>query len=81
MPAYAASSMMIPYGLSVDMYEGGSFQGKPLTKNGPFYDDVNLTHVCVNLDDDMFDNLLGSMEVYKDGKLGSAAKGYWKSIT
>ena len=76
-PAYSASSMMIPYGLSVNMYQGGGFQGDVLTKDGLFFTDENLSHACVNLKDEKFDNLLGSMEIYKTGYLGAAARGYW----
>ena len=38
----AATSMMIPYGVSVDLYSGDGFSGDKYTVVGPFYADETL---------------------------------------
>jgi len=64
------SSVAIPYGYAVDLYEGIGFSSKAITLDGPFYkDEKSLRHACVSVYDE-FNDLTSSLEVYKTAKLG-----------
>ena len=75
----SASSIAIPYGYAVDLFDHNGFSSDPFTIEGPFYDDETLRHACISLFDN-FNDRTSSLEVYKTAQLGSA-KGYWRSIT
>lgn len=75
----SASSLMIPYGYSVDLYDHDGFWSEPYTVNGPFFVDATQRHACISLFDD-FNDRTTSLEVYKSSTLGMA-RGYWRSIT
>ena len=77
----SVSSIAIPYGYAVDLYDGIAFNSETITVDGPFYDDEKtLRHACVSIKDE-FNDYTSSLEVYKTARLGDAAKGYWQSIT
>mmetsp|Transcript_12428 Transcript_12428/g.15869 ORF Transcript_12428/g.15869 Transcript_12428/m.15869 type:complete len:263 (+) Transcript_12428:232-1020(+) len=75
----AVTSLMIPYGLSVDLYTGDGFASPVYTVVGPIYSDPTMRHACVSLAGS-FNDKTSSLEVYKTGQLGNA-KGYWRSYT
>ena len=61
---------MIPYGLSVDLFDGEGFNESDepnLTIDCPIFQDQTLKHACINLRDYYFKNWLSSLEVYKTG--------------
>ena len=75
-----ASSVAMPYGVSVNLYDGEGFTGDMITLDGPFYEDETLKHTCVSIYE-KFNDDTSSLEVFKTAQLGESAKGYWRSIT
>ena len=73
-----ASSLAIPYGYAVDLYDDNGFSSDPLYVEGPFYEDRTLRHACHELSN--FNDRTTSLEVFKTAQLG-IARGYWRSIT
>ena len=75
----SASSLAIPYGYAVDLYDGNGFRSDPFYVEGLFYEDETLRHSCISLFD-KFNDRTTSLEVFKTAQLGTA-RGYWRSIT
>ena len=73
-----ASSVAIPYGYAVYLYDKYGFLNTPLHIDGPFYEDNTLRHSCINLES--FNDYTVSLEVVKTAQLGKA-RSYWRSIT
>ena len=73
------SSMKIPFGYAIDLYDYDSFGGDVRTHVGQPFTDSNLDMECIPVDSD-FDNRACSYKVYKTRALG-AARGYWTSLT
>jgi len=64
------TSVAIPYGYAVILYQDIGFSSEAITLEGPFYEDIKtLRHACVSVFDD-FNDLTSSLEVYKTAKLG-----------
>ena len=66
-----ASSLMIPYGYAVTLYDGAGFTGDSYTVQGPIYLDSTMRHACVSLHD-KFEDKAASLEVFKTGTQGAA---------
>ena len=73
-----ASSIMVPFGYTVDLYQSDAFSGDLKTIVGPVFNDDLLSLECINLDG--FNNEVTSLAVYKNTVMGSSI-GYWVSIT
>ena len=76
-----ASSVRVPYGLTLELYDHDGFSGTKKTVTGSmFIDTVSQEFPCVNINGDFgFDNMASSAIVF-GSELGGAY-GYWESIT
>ena len=66
--ANAASSLMIPFGYSVKLYESGDLTGEPYTIDGPMYATSDYSMQCISLVD-KFEDKVNSVEIYRTGVL------------
>ena len=78
--AGVASSIMVPFGYAVELWDRDSWGGNVVTITGGPYTDSNNGMQCMNLADYNWDNKTKSLKVYKTRGLG-IANGYWDSIT
>ena len=69
----------MPYGYTVDLFDGSGFTDEKFRIEGPFYEDETLRHSCIPLD--KFNDKVSSLEVQKTAQLGEKARGYWTGIT
>ena len=60
-----ATSIMIPYGYQVQLFDYSGLDGPSYIIQGPPYLDETKQHACVNLDD--FDDRTASLSVTKTG--------------
>ena len=69
-PKNSVASVMIPYGLSLKIYEHDGTRGLSTTMNGEWFkDENNLEASCQNLPSDWYDRQ-GSIEVFRTGTVG-----------
>lgn len=73
-------SIMVPFGISVDLFEHDSFLGRTESHSGPMWLDEYQSMSCINLDDDLTADRVTSLRVYKNRLLGPAA-GYWIPVS
>ena len=73
------TSLMVPFGYAVDMWDSASFSGDSFTVEGPTWADNDLNMKCISIHE-TFNNKMASARVYRTGVYGSAV-GYWKSFT
>ena len=74
LPCDSLSSLYIPFGYAIDLYDYDSWGGGVRTYVGKPYIDSNKQMECTNMGD--WDNMTCSAKVYKTRQLG-AAQGYW----
>ena len=74
-----ATSLMVPFGYSVDMYDSASFSGDSFTVEGPLWLDNDLNMKCISIEN-VYNDRMSSVRVYRTGAYGSA-RGYWKGFT
>ena len=60
------SSVLVPYGYGVTLYDGAAFNGEKIALQGGFFEDANLKAHCYNIDS-YFDNRISSLEVWRTG--------------
>lgn len=73
------SSLMVPYGYEVTMFDSATFSGDFHKVTGPSFLDNNLNMRCVNISD-VFNDRMASAIIRRTGAYGSA-RGYWKGLT
>jgi len=69
---------MIPYGVTVELYNSDNFSDIPLTIVGGHYTDTRDQMACINASDIKFNDKLSSMKIYKTGGM---AEGYWYEMS
>ena len=74
-----ATTLMVPLGYAIDMYDSASFSGDSFTVEGPMWLDNDLNMQCISIQS-TFNDRMASARVYRTGIYGSA-RGYWKSFT
>ena len=72
--------MYIPFGYSVDIYDGDGYTGDYITVTGQYYTDTHMSPQCINIDATALENRDGSMVIYRTNQMG-AAKGRWIGYT
>ena len=75
------SSIMIPYGYSVKLFDGGDFTGSSIVMNGPQWGagDDTMKMRCQSMPSGLNDKV-SSLQVYRT-EFGAEALGDWVSIT
>ena len=73
-----ADSILVPYGTSVDLYDGGDFTYFLGTLEGQPWIDSRQGSTCIDLNPRGWDDAIGSLVVYRSS-MGSA-KGYWINV-
>ena len=75
------SSVYIPYGTTLDLYDQNGFIGKKILRlEGQPYMMESWTMDCINLADHKWNNTPSSLQVFHS-RLGARARGRWTSIT
>ena len=70
------SSIMIPMGVSVELYDNDGFSGQPLTLSGRAWQDSDQKMYCENLSDhDGWNDKVSSMSVFWQNN--GLSRGYW----
>lgn len=71
------SSIMVPYGTSVELFENRDFSGEKVTMVGKQFVNDNQEMECINIKDikSDFEDELSSLRVYKTG--GGLSVGQW----
>lgn len=70
-------SVMVPYGYTLELYDGAYWDGYMERIDGPSYTDGNQRMKCITLNSW---NWAASAIVYRNQAVGYA-RGYWKAIT
>ena len=67
-----ASSIKIPYGVSVTLYDESDFEGDSMTITGGMFEDDKLTSSCISLysGKNKFDAKVSSMKVWRSSSTG-----------
>lgn len=73
-----ASSIMVPFGYSVELFDGEAMYGSLIEIEGPMYQDDTERMRCINLDG--LHDRTSSIEVWKNRDLGNPAVGSWRLI-
>ena len=74
-----ASSVMVPYGYSVDLYDNYGFSGVPLTLKGkPWKGPTTQSMECINLGDYGWNDKVSSLTVIR--KIQGKAQGKWVEL-
>lgn len=74
------SSIMVPYGYSVKLWEDNGFKKSSRVFDGPEFLNEHEKMECINLTDFKFNDKTSSLEVYRTN-YGRKARGYWHAIT
>ena len=74
------SSVMVPYGYSVQLFENNGFHGESVIIEGGMYASGDQEMQCIDLADKKFEDKTSSLSVYRTN-FGKSAFGYWQSIT
>lgn len=78
MPWDDADSAWIPYGYTLTLFDGATFDGFSRQFVGPVWDQSTRKQRCISLGD--ITNKAASLKIERNAIVG-AAHGYWKSIT
>ena len=73
------NSILVPYGTSVDLWDGSGFNGAMYTLTGQPFLDANQAVRCLNVRDIGWDDRVSSLSVYKSFGLDNA-RGYWRNV-
>lgn len=73
------SSIMVPFGITIELYENDSWTGDSRTYEGEMFTEFNQRMRCINLDSDSFNDKTSSLIVYRSRIFG-AAVGKWMPV-
>ena len=73
------SSIRVPFGLKIELYEDDSWTGDIRTYEGEMFTEFNQRMRCINLDSDNFNDKTSSLIVYRSRIFG-AAIGKWMPV-
>ena len=72
------SSIMVPFGMTIELYSDDSWTGESRTYQGPMFSDFNQQMECINVDDD-FNDKTTSIIAYRNRQFGMAV-GKWVPV-